>query len=128
MAPLTITRSIEAEREPAVIYAYLADPTNIPRWAKVFADTVEHVRDMHYTVTKNGQCFPIEVIRHPSAMAIDYLREVASGKRGGAYIRVTPRPIGGSVITMTLPVGPGTAESNVAETLERELAELIELV
>jgi hypothetical protein len=48
-----------------------------------------------------------------------------NGKRGGAYIRVTPRPLGGSTITMTVPIGPNAIESDVAKILEQELADLI---
>lgn len=124
----TITRAIEAEPEPAVVYAFVADPTTIPRWAKAFADTVEHIHDAQYVVTKNGQSFHLEVCLHPSAFAIDYLRELANGKRGGAYIRITPRPLNGSVITMTVPIGPSGSESDAAQIVERELAELVQLI
>jgi hypothetical protein len=50
-----------------------------------------------------------------------------NGIRGGAYIRVTPRPLGGSTITMTVPVGTNTIEADVAKVLEQELADLIQL-
>ena len=82
---------------------------------------------MHYRVTKNGEAFNLEVCLHPSAGAVDYIREMPNGKRGGAYIRVTPRPLGGSTITMTVPIGPNTTESDVAKVLEQELADLVQL-
>jgi hypothetical protein len=82
---------------------------------------------MHHRVTKNGEVFNLEVSLHPSAAAVDYTREMPNGKRGGAYIRVTPRPLGGSTITMTVPIGPSTTESDVAKVLEQELADLIQL-
>jgi len=50
-----------------------------------------------------------------------------NGRRGGAYLRVTPRPLGGSSITITVPIGPATNESEVAKVLEQELADLIQL-
>ena len=37
------------------------------------------------------------------AGTVDYLREIAPGREGGAYIRVIPRPGGGSVVVMTVP-------------------------
>jgi hypothetical protein len=64
---------------------------------------------------------------HPSAGAVDYIREMPNGKRGGAYIRVIPRPLGGSTVIMTVPIGPSTVEFEVAKVLEQELADLVEL-
>jgi hypothetical protein len=60
--------------------------------------------------------------------AVDYLRQVAPGREGGAYIRVTPRLGGGSVIVMTLPVPPSADQTAVAATLTRELTALVEQV
>jgi hypothetical protein len=82
---------------------------------------------MHYRVTRNGEVFNLEVSLHPSAGAVDYIREMPNGKRGGAYIRVTPLPLGGSTITMTVSIGPNTTESDVAKVLEQELADLVQL-
>jgi hypothetical protein len=101
--------------------------SNIPKWAPVFADAIEHIGDMHYLVSRNGEVFNLEVSLQPSAGTVDYLREMPNGKRGGAYICVTPRPVGGSTITMTVPIGPNTIESDVAKVLEQELADLIQL-
>jgi hypothetical protein len=42
-------------------------------------------------------------------------------------LRVTPRPLGGCSITMTVPIGPNTNESEVAKVLEQELADLMQL-
>lgn len=121
----TVTRAIEANLEPDVLYRVLAEASNIPKWAPVFADTIERVTDERYRVTKNGETFDLEVVLHPSAHAIDYLRPMPPGKRGGAYIRVLSRPSGGSTITMTVPVALGTTETIVAQTVEQELAELV---
>jgi hypothetical protein len=82
---------------------------------------------MHYRVSRNGEVFNLEVSLHPSAGAVDYIREMPNGKRGGAYIRVTPRPLGGSTITMTVPIGPNTIESDAAKVLEQELIDLVQL-
>ncbi len=128
MSVQTVTRAIESEIEPEGIYRFLAEASNIPRWAPVFADSIEHVNGAQYRVTKNGESFPLEVFLHPSARAVDYLRQMPQGRHGGAYIRVMPRPLGGSTITMTVPIGPSATEAAVAKTLEQELADLIRLV
>ncbi|HEY5213337.1 MAG TPA: hypothetical protein VIJ38_09985 [Acidobacteriaceae bacterium] len=127
MATQTVTRAAESDSEPYGIYNVLADASNIPKWASAFADSIERVDDTHYSITKSNETFNLEVFTHPSAGAVDYIREMPNGKRGGAYIRVTPRPVGGSVITMTVPVGPDVSESDVAKVLERELFDLIQL-
>lgn len=127
MHTLTVTSAAEADLEPSKLYSILAEASNIPKWAPAFADAIERINDTHYRVTKNGDAFNLEVSLHQSAGAVDYIREMPGGKRGGAYIRVTPRPLGGSTVTMTAPIGPNTTESEVANTLKQELADLIRL-
>jgi hypothetical protein len=123
----TVTRAVESDSEPIEIYNVLAEISNIPKWAPVFADSIERIDDTHYRVTKNAETFNLELFLHPSAGAVDYIREMPNNRRGGAYIRVFPRPLGGSAVTMTVPIGPNTNESDVARTLEQELTELIRL-
>ena len=127
MPTQTVTRSDESDLEPGRFYKFLAEVSNIPKWAPAFADSIERIDDMRCRVTKNGETFNLEVFLHPSAGAVDYLREMPNGKRGGAYIRVTPRPLGGSTIIMTVPIGPNTTESDVAKVLEQELTDLVQL-
>ena len=127
MAPQTVTRAAESDLEPSRIYTVLAEASNAPKWAPGFADAIEHLGDVRYRVTKNGSSFKVEVTSNPSAGTVDFIREMPNGRRGGAYLRVTPRPLGGSSITITVPIGPATNESEVAKVLEQELADLIQL-
>lgn len=109
------------------MYILLAEVTNLPAWAPAFADAIEHIDGTSYRVTKDGETFNLEVDLHPSAGAVDYLRQMPNGKRGGAYLRVTPRPLHGSTITMTVPIAPNALASDVATVLEQELAALLRL-
>lgn len=127
MLSQTVTRSAESDFEPGRLYDVLAEARNIPKWAPVFADVIERIDDTRYRVTKNGAGFGLEVRLHPSAGAVDYIREMPNGNPVGAYIRVTPRRFGGSTITMTVPIGPNTSESDVAKVVEQELADLVQL-
>lgn len=68
-------------------------------------------------VTKNGQVFDLEVAVNTSAGTVDYIREMFQGKRGGAYLRVTPRPLGGSSICVTVPIGADTTKIEVQKVL-----------
>ena len=127
MSNQTVTRSAESDLEPVRLYNVLAEVSNTPKWAPVFADAVERIDNATYRVTKGGEAFTLEVSLHPSAGAVDYIRDMPNGRRGGAYIRVTPRPLSGSTITMTVPIGPNSLESDVAKVLDQELADLIQL-
>ena len=127
MPSQTVTRAAESDLEPGRIYTVLANPGNIPKWASVFADAIDRIDDAHFRVTKGSDAFRVQLVLHPSAAAVDYIREMPNGMRGGAYIRVTPLPLGGSTVTMTVPLAPNSPESEVAKVLEQELANLIQL-
>ena len=127
MLPQTVTRAIESDSDPATLFKLLSEVENIPRWAPVFADKIEHISNSRYRVTKNNDVFEFEVFTNPTTGTVDYIREMSQGKRGGAYIRVTPRPLGGSSISMTVPVAANTTADDVAKVLEAELTELIHL-
>jgi hypothetical protein len=123
----TITQSIETETEPETIFDLLADPRNIPKWAPLFADEVSGDGKRGWLVTKDGKSFVLHVASSPSSGTVDYLREIAPGRVGGAYIRVLPRPGTGSTIVMTLPITPGITEEKVATILRGELAQLVQM-
>jgi hypothetical protein len=127
MPDRTVTRTIEDDLDPDTILAVLMDPRLIPRWAPVFADEVEKISSDAWQVTKNGQTFAIEMEASPSSRTVDYLREIAPGKRGGACIRVLPRPGGGSVVIMTLPVPGDTSAERLTSVLVEELKGIVDL-
>jgi hypothetical protein len=130
MSARTVTRSAETDVEPDAILKVLTDATLIPQWAPAFADTVEadaQSRQDQWRVSKDGSVFSLQVVVTQPSRTVDYLREIAPGKKGGAYIRVLQRPRGGSVIVMTLPVpSDGDADRAIA-TLDQELKALVEL-
>jgi transposase InsO family protein len=127
MADRTVTRAIETDVEADVILAILKDPRLIPRWAPAFADTVEVDTKNGWRVVKDDAAFSLELVISPSSRTVDYLREIAPGKRGGAYIRVLQRPGGGSVVVMTLPVAGGANVEAVTNVLTQELKRLVAL-
>ena len=128
MSRQTVTGTAESDCAPTAFYSVLAEANNIPKWASAFADSITRVDDTHHTITKSSVAFEMEVVANESAVTVDYIRQLPSGKRGGAYIRVMPRPAGGSVITMTLPIGPNANEPDITKVLEQELLDLIQLV
>lgn len=126
-AARTHTQSIETGAPVEAVVALLADPTRIPRWAPGFADEVRGDPRSGWQATKDGREFTLRVAAGREAGTVDYLRQVAPGREGGAYIRAIPRPGGGSVITMTLPLLPGVDPADTAATLARELTALVSL-
>jgi len=123
----TVTRTIESDLEPATILNILTNPKRLPEWAPVFADTIEADGPNGWRVSKDGSNFRLEVAVSRPSGTVDYLRDMGPGKRGGAYIRVLPRPAGGSVVVMTVPVAPGLKPDDVVAVLEQELAALVEI-
>jgi hypothetical protein len=123
----TVTRSIESTCETTLLLNILVDACNIPKWAPVFADQVELLTTGQYSISKDSEKFVLDVVEHAAAGTVDYLRDIPPGRRGGAYIRVFPRSVGGSVITMTLPIRPDALEADVAKILEQELTGLAQL-
>jgi Polyketide cyclase / dehydrase and lipid transport len=120
----TQTSSMETAAGPASVVALLADATRIPGWAPAFADTVSSAGGSGWRAVKDGRDFMFRTAVSLDASTVDYLREIAPGREGGAYLRVVPRPGGGSVVVMTLPVPSGADPVAVASTLEDELAAL----
>ena len=127
MHPQTVTHAVESDSEPSRFFELLVEVENIPKWAQGFADSIERIDDTRFRVFKNGAVFEMEIFANPSALTVDYIREMPNTKRGGAYIRVTPLPLGGSSITMTVPIGANRTEADAAKVLAQELAELIRL-
>ena len=123
----TETQSAESDAPVADIVALLADAGRLPEWAPGFADEVRDDARTGWQVTKDGRIFTLQVAVSLDAGTVDYLREVAPGRIGGAYLRAIPRPGGGSVIVMTLPLLPGADPASTAATLAAELTALVSL-
>jgi hypothetical protein len=124
----TVTHSVECTVDPDVVLELIADPRHTPDWAPAFADTVvEDAQPGIWRLTRKGEQFTLRVAIQPEARTVDYLREVAPGREGGAYLRALPRPDGGSVIVMTMPLPPGGDPASVAATLRNELDTLARL-
>lgn len=84
--------------------------------------------DQGWRATKDGREFGLRVVLCSRAGTVDYLREVAPGREGGAYLRAVPRPGGGSVVTMTVPLLPEVDPVDTAATLRSELDALAALL
>jgi len=127
VTPRTVTQSIETEAEPDTIFDLLADPRHLPAWAPAFADAIAGDERQGWQAVKNGRAFSLRVATEQHSRTVDYLRDIGSGREGGAYIRVVPGLAGGSVIVMTVPLPPNTSSDAVAAGLRKELETLARL-
>lgn len=112
----------------AEVLAVLADVSRLPVWAPGFADQVTGDATAGWQVSKNGHRFELHVQVNERAATVDYLRQLTSGHYGGAYLRSTPRPGGGSVTTKTMPVPPSEHPVDRAAVLDSELGNLARLL
>ena len=124
----TETQSIESAAEPDAVVAFLADPRHLPDWAPAFADTVTDDARSGWKATKDGRDFSLRVPVNQDSRTVDYLRQIGPGREGGAFLRAVPRPGGGTVIVMTLPLLPDVDPADTAATLANELSGLVELL
>lgn len=126
--PSTVTASIETGATPAQVLDVLADASHLRQWAPGFADAVTGDAETGWCVTKDDRSFPLRVVVNDRAGTVDYLRDLAPGRVGGAYLRAIPSPQGGSVTTMTMPVLPELGLADSAAVLQSEIANLGQLL
>ena len=124
----TATATVEVGAEPATVMALAADAGRIPQWAPGFADAVRVEDDGIFSATKDGRRFRLRVVTDLRAGTIDFLRTAASAGNGGAHLRATPRPGGGAVIAMTVPVPASGDVASAAATVGAELGALARML
>ena len=96
-------------------------PRHLPDGAPPFVDTVTGDAQAGWRATKDGRDFSLRVPVSQDARTVDYLREVGPGRGSGVLLRAVPRPRGGTVIGMALPLLPDVDPSDTAATLAAEL-------
>ena len=122
----TETQSIESKADPDAVVSLL-EANRIPEWAPAFADTVIGDDRSGWRAFKDGRAFDLRVVVSRDSRTVDYLRELAPGRGGGAYTRAVPRPGGGSVVVMTLPLLAGVDPADTSAILRDELDALARL-
>ncbi len=90
----------------------LVDARHIPKWAPGFANVVDGDEQHGWRVSKDGQQFSLRVDVSWEAGTVDYLREIAPGREGGAYLRAAPRR---AERTGAAPCGPNGADEHQSQ-------------
>ena len=120
------TRSIAIDAPPEEVHRFVADATNIPRWAPAFATAIRP-SDKNWVVTT--ECGEAEIVlaSNPQSRTLDILS--ADDRTRGAFARVISNGPGSEVL-FTLFFEPGTPEQAVAaqmSVVDGELASIKQL-
>jgi hypothetical protein len=84
------TRSISISAPPAQLFRFVADATNLPRWAIGFARAVRRDRQGWIVTTGTGEV-PVQIRSDEATGVVDFLLSPAPGVGGLAASRVIPR-------------------------------------
>jgi hypothetical protein len=89
----TTTLSVSAEE----VFAFLAQPENLPRWAVGFARSIRREGDDWMVQTAQGE-MPIRVVADAARGTIDFHMRVAPEHEAIAYSRVIPNDSGAEYV------------------------------
>src|SRR5215203_4791462 len=117
------TQTISPPASAEDVFAFLADPENLPRWAVGFARGIRREVDEWIVQTGQGE-MPIRVVADALRGTIDFHMTVTPGIEAVAYSRIIPNETGAEYIFTQLQL-PGMADEVFAAqraALAEELA------
>jgi hypothetical protein len=91
------TQAITLAASAANVFAFLADPENLPRWAVGFARGIRRNDQGWIVQTAQGEV-PVRVQADPARGTIDFHLGVAPGVEAVAYSRVVPNDAGAEYV------------------------------
>lgn len=108
MKPFDV-QSIGIARPAADVYAYLANPANLPRWTSAFAAADASTARL---VTPAGEeQIALQTLANASGMTVDWRMTFASGAEAAAYSRVTPNGLDACIYSFVLTAPPAPLEA-----------------
>lgn len=116
------TQSIWIHAKPSKILEFLADPTNLPRWAVGFAKSVRREGD-RWIVTTGGGEMGIRVESNGQSGVVDFIMVPAPGVEATAPTRVVPVGDGAAYI-FTQFQAPGMPDEVFAQNVKTIVHEL----
>lgn len=91
------TQTISIDADPRKVFAILADPRSLPRWAVGFAKAVRR-DDGRWIVTTGGGEMPLRIEADERTRVVDFVMSPAPGVEALAGSRVLPRGSGAEVL------------------------------
>lgn len=117
--------SISIERSPADVYAFAADPANLPQWARGLSAGIERAGDEWVADSPMGKVKVRFVERNPFGV-LDHEVVLPSGESVYNPLRVLPNG-GGSEVVFTLFRRPGVSDDAFATDADAVAADLVAL-
>jgi uncharacterized protein YndB with AHSA1/START domain len=117
--------TVSIDRPPAEVYAFAANPANLPRWASGLAGSITNVDGAWVAEAAIGRVRIRFADPNPFGV-LDHDVALPSGEVFSNPMRVVPNA-GGSEVTFTLFRQPGVSDADFAadaRTIERDLKEL----
>lgn len=120
------TQTIEIAVEPARVRDFLADGSNLSRWAIGFAKSVEPEGDHWVVLTGAGDRIATQVISDEVSGTVDFVMSPEPGVTAIAYGRVMPVPEGAvfSFTQVKSPEMPNSVFDAQVRALSHELIAL----
>jgi len=85
------TQSVRLPGNPADVFAFLADPENLPRWAVGFCRAIRRDGEDRWIIeTPSGSELSVRYASHSALGTIDFHMRMAPGAKAVAYSRVMP--------------------------------------
>ena len=120
------TQTIDIAADPALVRDFLADGSNLSRWAIGFAKNVEREGDHWVVSTGAGDRIATQVISDEVSGTVDFVMSPAPGVTATAYGRVMPVPDGAvfSFTQVQSPAMPNAVFDAQVRALSHELIAL----
>lgn len=107
--------TVSINRPPAEVYAFVADPSNLPRWATGLSGSIENVAGEWIADSPMGKV-KIRFVPENALGVLDHEVELESGEVFPNPMRVVANG-SGSEVTFTLFRRPGTSDEAFADDL-----------
>ena len=108
----SMTISVPIAREPAAVYAYVADLNNLPRWATTFCRSIRHEGDGWVMETSLGT-MAIRLAPENSLGVLDHYLTPADGETLYVPLRVVANGSGSEVLFILFRL-PGVGDADYA--------------
>lgn len=82
------TQSVSLPGRPEDVFAFLADPENLPRWAVGFCRSIRRDGAERWLVETPGGDVPVRYVTNPELGTIDFHMDIAPATEAIAYSRV----------------------------------------
>ena len=115
-------QSIDINSTPDLVYNFVAEPTNVPKWALGFSEVNEESAIME---TPNGKMkVGMKMLSNSELRTVDTIMTMPDGSIGKAFSRVTENDNGKSSIFTFILMAPPVPLEQMEGTLEEQKKQL----